>query len=102
MTDRGSRCTCSDDLASRTFRRVPVRQTIWGSASSSRRACSSAAERGWYLKISPEGGAHVAIYWNRANLEMVEKLRPTAAAAPHALHPPELSRGRRQRQDHGD
>lgn len=49
----------------------------------------------------PEGGAHVAIYWNRANLEMVEKLRPTAAN-PHALHPPELSRGRRQRQSHGD
>jgi hypothetical protein len=49
----------------------------------------------------PEGGAHVAIFWNRANLEMVEKLRPTAAT-PHALHPPELSRGRRQRQDHGD
>ena len=49
----------------------------------------------------PEGGAHVAIFWNRANLEMVEKLRPTAAA-PRILHPPELSRGRRQRQDHGD
>ena len=27
--------------------RAPVRPTIWGSASSSRRACSSAAERGW-------------------------------------------------------
>jgi two-component system sensor histidine kinase RegB len=49
----------------------------------------------------PEGGAHVVIFWNRANLEMVEKLRPTAAA-PHTPHPPELSRGRRQRQDHGD
>jgi two-component system sensor histidine kinase RegB len=49
----------------------------------------------------PEGGAHVAIIWNRANLEMVEKLRPTAAI-PHTLRPPELSRGRRQRQDHGD
>jgi two-component system sensor histidine kinase RegB len=49
----------------------------------------------------PEGGAHVAILWNRANLEMVETLRPTAAT-PHALHPPELNRGRRQRQDHGD
>ena len=49
----------------------------------------------------PEGGAHVAIFWNRANLEMVEKLRPTAVA-PRILHPPELSRGRRQRQDHGD
>ena len=49
----------------------------------------------------PEGGAHVAILWNRANLEMVEKLRPTAAT-PHTLRPPELSRGRRQRQDHGD
>jgi two-component system sensor histidine kinase RegB len=49
----------------------------------------------------PEGGAHVAIYWNRANLEMVEKLRPTAATPPKP-HAPELSRGRRQRQDHGD
>jgi two-component system sensor histidine kinase RegB len=49
----------------------------------------------------PEGGAHVAILWNRANLEMVEKLGPTAAI-PHTTHPPELSRGRRQRQDHGD
>jgi two-component system sensor histidine kinase RegB len=49
----------------------------------------------------PEGGAHVAIFWNRANLEMVEKLRPTAAA-PHTPHPAELSRGQRQRQDHGD
>lgn len=27
----------------------------------------------------PEGGAHVAISWNRANLEMVEKSRPNAA-----------------------
>ena len=49
----------------------------------------------------PEGGAHVASFWNRANLEMVEKLRPTAATPP-TLHSPELSRGRRQRQDHGD
>ena len=49
----------------------------------------------------PEGGAHVAIFWNRANLEMVEKLRPTAAI-PQTLQPPESSRGRRQRQDHGD
>jgi two-component system, sensor histidine kinase RegB len=29
----------------------------------------------------PEGGAHVAISWNRANLEMVERNRPAAAAA---------------------
>ena len=29
----------------------------------------------------PEGGAHVAISWNRANLEMVEKIRPPAATA---------------------
>jgi two-component system, sensor histidine kinase RegB len=29
----------------------------------------------------PEGGAHVAISWNRANLEMVEKIRPPAAPA---------------------
>ena len=35
----------------------------------------------------PEGGAHVAISWNRANLEMVEKIRPPAATA-HAYHPP--------------
>lgn len=49
----------------------------------------------------PEGGAHVAILWNRANLEMVEKLHPTAATS-HTLRAPELSRGRRQRQDHGD
>jgi two-component system sensor histidine kinase RegB len=49
----------------------------------------------------PEGGAHVAILWNRANLEMVEKLRPTAATAP-TPHAPKLSRGRRQRQNHGD
>ena len=32
----------------------------------------------------PEGGAHVAISWNRANLETVEQTRPAAAAA-HAL-----------------
>jgi two-component system, sensor histidine kinase RegB len=31
----------------------------------------------------PEGGAHVAISWNRANLEMIEKTRPTAAALIH-------------------
>ena len=29
----------------------------------------------------PDGGAHVAISWNRANLEMVEKIRPPAASA---------------------
>src|SRR6267143_4749987 len=28
-----------------------------------------------------DGGAHVAISWNRANLEMVEKIRPPAAPA---------------------
>jgi len=28
----------------------------------------------------PDGGAHVAISWNRANLEMVEKIRPPATA----------------------
>ena len=49
----------------------------------------------------PEGGAHVAISWNRANLEMVEKTRPTAASA-QAPHSPELIRGQRQRRDHGD
>jgi len=32
----------------------------------------------------PEGGAHVAISWNRANLETVEQTRPAAAAA-HAF-----------------
>jgi two-component system sensor histidine kinase RegB len=30
----------------------------------------------------PEGGAHVAISWNRANLETMEKTGPSAAAAP--------------------
>jgi two-component system sensor histidine kinase RegB len=49
----------------------------------------------------PEGGAHVAISWNRANLEMLEKPRPTAASA-HTPFLPESSRGRRQRQTHGD
>jgi two-component system, sensor histidine kinase RegB len=49
----------------------------------------------------PEGGAHVALSWNRANLEMVDKIGPTAATA-HTLHPPESSRGWRQRQHHGD
>jgi two-component system, sensor histidine kinase RegB len=29
----------------------------------------------------PEGGAHVAISWNRANLEMVEKIRPPVVTA---------------------
>jgi two-component system, sensor histidine kinase RegB len=29
----------------------------------------------------PDGGAHVAISWNRANLEMVEKTRPPATTA---------------------
>ena len=29
----------------------------------------------------PDGGAHVAISWNRANLEMVEKIRPPATTA---------------------
>jgi two-component system, sensor histidine kinase RegB len=29
----------------------------------------------------PDGGAHVAISWNRANLEMVEKIRPPATPA---------------------
>ena len=49
----------------------------------------------------PEGGAHVAISWNRANLEMVEKIRLTAASA-DAPRSPELNRGRRQRHNHGD
>ena len=29
-----------------------------------------------------EGGAHVAISWNRANLETVDRIRSPAAAAP--------------------
>jgi two-component system sensor histidine kinase RegB len=29
----------------------------------------------------PEGGAHIAISWNRANLESVERIRPAAAKA---------------------
>jgi two-component system, sensor histidine kinase RegB len=42
----------------------------------------------------PEGGAHVAISWNRANLEMMDKIGPTAASA-HRPLPPESSRARR-------
>jgi two-component system sensor histidine kinase RegB len=49
----------------------------------------------------PEGGAHVAISWNRANLEMVEKTRPTATSA-QARPSPGLSRGRHQGPSHGD
>jgi len=35
----------------------------------------------------PEGGAHVAISWNRANLEMIEKTRPSAATAQALIRP---------------
>jgi len=35
----------------------------------------------------PEGGAHVAISWNRTNLEMVEKTRPAAVSAPVLVRP---------------
>jgi two-component system, sensor histidine kinase RegB len=49
----------------------------------------------------PEGGAHVAISWKRANLETVEKTQPRKTA-PIARSRQELSRGRRQRLDHGD
>ena len=49
----------------------------------------------------PEGGAHVAIFWERANLEMVEKARPGITAAV-TLSRQESVRGQRQRQDHGD
>jgi len=49
----------------------------------------------------PEGGAHVAIFWERANLEMVEKARPGITAAVN-LSRQESVRGQRQRQDHGD
>ena len=47
----------------------------------------------------PEGGAHVAISWNRANLEVEE--RPDAAAARIGSQP-ELSRGQRRGKTHGD
>jgi two-component system sensor histidine kinase RegB len=49
----------------------------------------------------PEGGAHIAISWNRANLEMVEKLRPPAQAARPGREP-EPWRGQPQRQSHGN
>ena len=55
----------------------------------------------WVFANLPEGGAHVAIFWNRANLEMVEKLRPTAVTPPKP-RAPKLNRGRRQRRNHGD
>jgi two-component system sensor histidine kinase RegB len=48
----------------------------------------------------PEGGAHVAISWNRANLEMVEKIRPLAAAA-QPTREAESSQGRPKRRSHG-
>ncbi len=48
----------------------------------------------------PEGGAHVAISWNRANLEMVEKIRPPVATA-YAGRDPRLRHERAQRQYHG-
>ena len=35
----------------------------------------------------PEGGAHVAISWNRTNLEMIEKTRPAAASVPVLVRP---------------
>jgi two-component system, sensor histidine kinase RegB len=46
----------------------------------------------------PEGGAHVAISWNRTNLE-VEKIRPAATGRTRRVSEPD--RGRRQRQGHG-
>ena len=49
----------------------------------------------------PEGGAHIAISWNRANLEMVERIRPSTAMA-HPDREPELRRGQPQRQSHGN
>jgi len=48
----------------------------------------------------PEGGARVAIFWNRANLEAVEKIGPPAEQA-QASRLPKPSRWRRQRQGHG-
>src|SRR6202008_4810957 len=43
-----------------------------------------------------DGGAHVAISWNRANLETVEKIGPPAAIAP-ASRGRRLRHGRRER-----
>jgi two-component system, sensor histidine kinase RegB len=48
----------------------------------------------------PEGGARVAISWNRANLEMVERIRPPAAAA-RSRRNPEARHERPRRQSHG-
>jgi two-component system sensor histidine kinase RegB len=48
----------------------------------------------------PEGGAHIAISWNRANLEMVEKLRPPARVARPGGEP-EPRRGQPKRESHG-
>ena len=65
-------------------------------------ACSLLERSGARLVFDnlPEGGAHVAISWNRANLEMVEKIRPPAATA-HAGRDPRLRHERAQRQYHG-
>jgi two-component system sensor histidine kinase RegB len=48
----------------------------------------------------PEGGAHIAISWNRANLEMEERIRPPATMV-HRSREPAPRRRQPQRQGHG-
>jgi two-component system, sensor histidine kinase RegB len=49
----------------------------------------------------PEGGAHIVISWNRANLEMVETIRSPAVLA-RVGREPEPRRRQAQRQSHGN
>ena len=79
MTGPVSRRICSAGSASPTYRRAPAPRTIWGSASSSRRACLERSGADLTFDNLVEGGAHVVISWKRANLEA--EARPDAAAA---------------------
>ncbi len=81
MTGRGFCSICWAASASPICRPAPAPPTIWGSASSSRRACWSAAAPQLAFDNLEEGGAHVAISWNRANLETSDKIRQPAASA---------------------
>ena len=81
MTGPGSRCTCLGRLGE------PYLSTRAGAADHMGLGifiAQSLLERSGARLVFdnlPEGGAHVAISWNRANLEMVERIRSPAAAA---------------------
>ena len=84
MTGRAFRRICWAGSASRTSRPAPASQDHMGLGIF---IAQSLLERtGAHLTFDnlAEGGAHVVISWNRANLETAPRLQPSAAAGPRA------------------